>query len=515
MIFSSYEFMLVFMPVTLAGFFLCTRIGPRAAVAWLAAASVVFYARWNVAYVPLLLGSIAFNYCCGMLLLKRRADASVRMGGWLAFAVAANLALLGYYKYANFFLNSVDALTGFDLHIAGIVLPLGISFFTFTQIAFLVDAARGKVRDSNPLNYLLFVTYFPHLIAGPIIHHAEMMPQFSRAATLRLDAQNVALGLTAFAIGLLKKVLIADSLARFATPVFATAALQHVSFYESWIGVLAYTLQLYFDFSGYCDMALGLSLFVGVRLPLNFNSPYQAADIADFWRRWHMTLSRFLRDYLYIPLGGNRHGVARTYLNLMITMLLGGLWHGAAWTFVVWGGLHGAYLVVHRLWSGLPLAKQLQGRRAWRPVATALTFVCVVVAWVFFRADSMPTATRLLGSMFDVRGMLILPEQIKPYLGALAQTAVRSGFEFQFGSVPLILEGVAWIAVLLPAVVLLPNTQRILGTGRISLDADVAGAGVAAPPWMPVRRWAVVVGLLIAGSLLSLNQAGEFLYYQF
>jgi D-alanyl-lipoteichoic acid acyltransferase DltB (MBOAT superfamily) len=262
----------------------------------------------------------------------------------LASAIAVNLILLGYFKYANFFADNLNHFAGTALPIGQVILPLGISFFTFTQIAFLVDTYQGKVKEFNFVHYTLFVTYFPHLIAGPVLHHKEMMPQFAKRNVCHLNWDNVAVGLSIFVLGLAKKVLIADSLAEFATPIFsAVAAGGQPMLFEAWIGALAYTLQLYFDFSAYSDMAIGISLMFNVRLPMNFNSPYKATSIIDFWRRWHMTLSRFLRDYLYIPLGGSRNGKAQRYLNLMITMLLGGLWHGAGWTFVIWGGLHGFY----------------------------------------------------------------------------------------------------------------------------------------------------------------------------
>ncbi len=289
----------------------------------------------------------------GERILRARQVGNSSTRALLFVAVAANLAALAYFKYADFFLRTAVNLTGADIPLLGVVLPLGISFFTFTQIAYLVDVHAGKVIERNPIHYGLFVTYFPHLIAGPVLHHAEMMPQFRLAEIYRPYLRNFAIGLTFLCLGLAKKVLVADSVAPLANAVFGLGPEVELAASAAWLGVIAYTLQIYFDFSGYSDMAVGLSLLFGVRLPYNFNSPYQAWNITEFWRRWHMTLSRFLRDYLYVPLGGNRLGRTRRYVNLMVTMLLGGLWHGASWTFVVWGGLHGAYLVVNHAWQWL------------------------------------------------------------------------------------------------------------------------------------------------------------------
>ncbi|MGH9648052.1 MAG: MBOAT family O-acyltransferase, partial [Bryobacteraceae bacterium] len=353
MLFNSYPFLLGFLPVTLFGFFAIGQSSRRLAAAWLAFASLVFYGWWNPIYVLLLAASIAFNYTLGVRIARARHRADGAAKRWVVLAVAVNLAVLGYFKYANFFVDNFASVARFHPDIAKIVLPLGISFYTFTQIAFLFDAYRGKVIEFNPVHYALFVTYFPHLIAGPILHHAEMMPQFRQRAIYRVNAENFAVGLTIFAIGLFKKTVLADGIAPFVGPLFSTAASSPPSFLDAWGGALTYTCQLYFDFSGYSDMAIGLSRLFGVVLPLNFDSPYKAANIIDFWRRWHMTLSRFLRDYVYFGLGGNRHGLARRYINLFVTMLLGGLWHGAGWTFVAWGALHGVYLMINHAWRAL------------------------------------------------------------------------------------------------------------------------------------------------------------------
>ncbi len=395
MLFNSYPFLLVFLPLTLAGFFLVARASHVGAAAWLALASLAFYGWWNPIYVVLLVASIVFNFVVGLAIV--RSAGTPRARGLLIVGVATDLLLLGYYKYMDFFVSNLNHL-GAGLPLPHIVLPLGISFFTFTQIAFLADAYQGKAAEYRFAHYCLFVTYFPHLIAGPILHHKEMMPQFGEAETYRFNWENLAVGLTIFFIGLFKKTVLADGIAVYVRPVFDAASNGVVlGAVDAWGGALAYTFQLYFDFSGYSDMAIGLSRLFGVRLPLNFHSPYKAVSIIDFWRRWHMTLSRFLRDYLYFPLGGNRRGASRRYVNVMVTMLLGGLWHGASWTFVVWGGLHGLYLLVNHAWR--ELSERFGWRHPARAAAVLLTFLATVLAWVFFRADTIDQAIAIVQAM--------------------------------------------------------------------------------------------------------------------
>jgi D-alanyl-lipoteichoic acid acyltransferase DltB (MBOAT superfamily) len=426
---------------------------------------------------------------------SRAPGAHLRLGGQ---PLAARL-----FKYAGFFAQIGAALFGSAPNVGSVFLPLGISFFTFTQIAFLVDAYQGRVRELNFVHYLLFVTYFPHLIAGPILHHSQMMPQFAEWRTYRIDWTNIAAGLTVFIIGLAKKVIIADTFATIATPIFSAAQQGlHPPLFEAWAGALAYTIQLYFDFSGYSDMAIGLSLFFNVKLPLNFNSPYKARNIIDFWRRWHMTLSAFLRDYLYIPLGGNRKGKVRRYINLMITMLLGGLWHGAGWTFVVWGGLHGIYLVVNHAF--VALRRRLgwhEGRfgRLGAGAATMLTFVSVVVAWVFFRAESFSAASDLLHGMAGAFGV------------------ERGGLAFSVPGIPK--RDVAMIMPALAMLWLLPNTQEFMHSVTITTDSVARPKGLSCSiVWNPMRWWAwASAGILLAYLLWALSPArvSEFLYYQF
>jgi len=486
MLFNSFGFLFFYLPVVLGGYLLLSRWGPRRTAAWLTLASLFFYGYWDARYLPLLIASIVFNFW-----VARRMTASVAYRkGWLVFALSANLSLLGYYKYANFLLGQDWA----------IVLPVGISFFTFTQIAFLVDCYRGLAGEYRFVHYTLFVSYFPHLIAGPVLHHKEMMPQFDRRP--QPNTTDFAVGLSIFVIGLGKKVLLADPISVLVGPVFAAGAQPQLI--EAWIGALAYTFQLYFDFSGYSDMAIGLSRMFGVKLPLNFNSPYRAANISEFWRRWHMTLSRFLRDYLYVPLGGNRDGALRRYRNLMLTMLLGGLWHGAGWTFVVWGGLHGLYLVLHHGWQALA------GKSAPRLLGRALTMLAVIAAWVVFRAPDLATAGDILQAMVGCNG-LALPR------GAAAYASYFHALDLHplFTGIRWIDFGGAAVPVLLLAMALAffaPNTQEIFCRYEPCIERIFHRDGWT---WTPGRVWSAAMAWLFLGCLFSMNKVSEFLYFQF
>lgn len=516
MLFNSFEFLFLFLPVLLFAFFRLGRYSRRLAAAWLVAGSIFFYGWWNPTYVGLLILSIIFNYMVGYGLAHGNDVGSSRRKHLLGFGIAADLALLGYYKYANFFIAALNSTQLISFGYADILLPLGISFFTFTQIAFLVDAARGEAKEFDFIHYLLFVTYFPHLIAGPVLHHKEMMPQFGQASTYKFNKEFFTVGLTIFAFGLFKKVVFADGIAPYATPIFSAAESgETLQFFQAWGGALAYTLQLYFDFSGYSDMAIGLSYMIGVKLPLNFNSPYKATNIAEFWRCWHMTLSRFLRDYLYIPLGGNRKGPVRRYMNLMATMLLGGLWHGAGWTFVAWGGLHGLYLVIHQAWQGLRKSIGFSNNKpspASRAAGTALTFVAVVVAWVFFRAETFSGALAVLHGMIGANG-ISLPEAVALRTGPFAYMLEQLGFQFTPGGGREFLFTYAWITCLLPIVFLAPNTQQIMHRYAPALGQERDNGRFIF--WLPSPIWGFVMALVLASGLLSLTKPSEFLYFQF
>ena len=341
-----------------------------------------------------------FNYIIGTSLNKEQKQ--VKHGfskkTLLTFGIVSNIVLLGYFKYMDFFIENINLLSGATIPLMHLLLPLAISFFTFQQIAYLVDSYRQETAEYDFLNYALFVTFFPQLIAGPIVHHSEMMPQFDKTRNKLKNYRNIAMGLFIFAIGLFKKVVIADTFAIWATKGFDSELV--LNFYEAWATSLSYTFQLYFDFSGYTDMAIGAALLFNIKLPINFDSPYKALSIQEFWRRWHITLSRFLKDYIYIPLGGNRKGTYRTYANLMATFIVGGIWHGAGWTFVFWGFLHGFALVIHRFWEHL-------GFKLWKWFAWFITFNFINIAWVFFRAQEWDDAIRVLRGMAGLtqRGM--------------------------------------------------------------------------------------------------------------
>lgn len=514
MLFNSLSFLFVFLPITVLGFFRLAHHSQQKALLWLGLASVFFYGWWDFRYIPLLLLSICFNYFVSKK-CQPGETTETRRKRWLQFAVSLNLLFLAYFKYADFLLLSLNQLAGTSFPALHIVLPIGISFFTFTQIAFLVDTYQGKVQERRFLQYLLFVTWFPHLIAGPVLHHKEMMPQFADPKILRFAFRNWSVGLTVFVFGLAKKVLIADNLSPFAADLFdASPAL---SLLVAWNGVFAYALQLYFDFSGYSDMAIGLSLLFGVKLPLNFDSPYKAATIAEFWRCWHMTLSRFLRDYLYIPLGGNRAGKVRRYGNLLTTMLLGGMWHGAGWNFIVWGGLHGIYLVIHHAWASTTAS--VQGPRKtklWRFLSVALTFWSVCIAWVYFRSSSFGEANRIVVALFGGNGVAV-PESLVWRFPSLRTMLESAGAHFQLGGGARFIK--SWLSILAAMLIVFvfPNTQEILRhyEPALGIDPKARRTSLFRFLWVPSKTWAYGVAIMAIVSLLALNQPTEFLYFQF
>jgi alginate O-acetyltransferase complex protein AlgI len=500
MLFSSYTFLFQFLPATVLAFAAARRHSPRAGIMVLAGASLFFYGAWRPVYLLLLIVSIAVNFALGLRMedpLRRRAIGT--------FGVVLNLAVLCYFKYPNFIFDSLNALTGAPLPFVNIVLPLGISFFTFQQIAYLVDVMRGAKVERDIVSYTLFVSFFPHLIAGPLVHHAEMIPQFKRGRTGR-SAVLAARGLAIFAAGLFKKVVIADNLAQFVSPVFAHLdAGGGVTTPWAWLATLAYSLQIYFDFSGYSDMAIGLALLFGIRLPVNFRSPYRAISIIEFWRRWHITLSRFLRDYLYIPLGGNRLGEPRRYINLLVTMLLGGLWHGAGWNFLVWGGLHGIYLCINHLWHAWRGDKKYAPTTglAAKVCSWAITFFAVVIAWVFFRARTADGAWQMLGGLFGFEGGS----------SAYASSGILRLMDLPVlvGDERLLLIGGGAVALALAIALSLPNVPQLFGYREYRHAPEKASL----LRWRPNGAWALLTALALAISLLGMWQRLEFLYFQF
>ncbi|MDD3269202.1 MAG: MBOAT family protein [Syntrophomonadaceae bacterium] len=498
MLFNSYEFIFVFLPLsTLIYFFLNHRGLGTAAKAWLVLCSLFFYSWWNIAYLPIIIASMLFNYMVGSALSRKsgtRGQEPCPNTGTrflspcptrllLSFGIIADIALLAYFKYADFFIGNMNLLFAADIPLLHLTLPLAISFFTFQQIAYLVDAYHAAAQEYDWLNYALFVTFFPHLIAGPIVHHREMMPQFRSLENKSWNYENAARGLLLFVIGLFKKVVIADALAVWASWGFDTAPA--LTFLEAWIVSLSYTFQIYFDFSGYTDMALGLALMFNIRLPINFNSPYKSLNIQEFWRRWHMTLSRFLRNYIYIPLGGNRSGELRLYSNLMITFLIGGLWHGAAWTFVFWGFLHGLALVLHRVWQQANIKMN-------KVLAWVICFNFINLTWVFFRARSWGDAVKVLQGMLGLNGM-VLPDGLAAHLGSLAAWGVA----FQKLALADIPRAVMFLSISLLIVLATRNSMQIEARFRPNLLS------------------AVLVGAMAITAILSLTRVSEFLYFNF
>ncbi|MEN5080989.1 MBOAT family protein [Bosea sp. TWI1241] len=457
MLFNSFVFLLGFLPVALLLHWAAERFAPHWRLPVLAALSFVFYGWWDWRFVPLLAFSILLNW------LIAEAFQKTRSGGLITLAIVLNLAVLALFKYFNFFADLAAMIPGLPTTKLDLALPLGISFFTFHHIMYLTDLRRGQAPRFDLLRYTLYISFFPQVLAGPLVRWREIMHQFDERPYQRSDAaQRIACGLMLLTIGLAKKVLLGDPLAEYANPVFAAAAEGHlVTMAQAWQGTLAFTFQIYFDFSGYTDMALGLALLFGVVLPQNFEAPYRSLSLQDFWRRWHMTLSRFLRDYLYIPLGGSRHGLPLQLWALFATMALGGLWHGAGLNFVAWGVAHGLALAVGVLWrrAGLPMPKLL----GW-----LLTFLFVALCWVLFRATSFEAALAI-------------------YKGLFGLTEIGSGFKWR---------------ALLPA-------------AAVALIGPTAWAAVHKAP--PARWLAVLAAVVFVLVLFKIGDDAnyEFIYFQF
>jgi len=522
MLFNSYPFVFVFLPITLLGFFILGSKGSRGLViGWLVVTSLFFYGWWNPIYLSLILASMLFNYAVG-LSLSNLSTQSPRKKTLLIFGVAANLGALGYFKYANFFIHNVNMLLGAHWSMEQIILPLGISFFTFQQVAYLVDAYNGETREHQFLDYCLFVTFFPQLIAGPIVHHAEILPQFAKAEVYRPKRRNLAVGLTIFAIGLFKKAVLADGIAVHANAAFGSAATGvQLTFFEAWGGAIAYTLQLYFDFSGYSDMAIGLGRMFNIKIPLNFYAPLNATSIIELWRRWHMTLSRFLREYLYIALGGNRKGPTRRHVNLFLTMLLGGLWHGAGWTYIIWGGLHGVYLIINHAWRTVRQQWGLTRSYWWtREFSRGLTFAAWTIGLVFFRSDNVDTATNILWAMGGGNG-LPLPASATADTVSLVSTAALHEAAFHATISPLVFgdprTGFLWICGLFFIVRFLPDTHEFMRRYKSTCD-DYHDPFMPTPHWLrwrPTRFWSFVIAIFLLCAVFQLADNSEFLYFQF
>ncbi len=521
MLFNAPEFILAFLPVTLAVFFLLGRLGlTRLCVVWLVLASVFFYGWWNPPFAGLLLGSLAFNFWAGRRLLRAPTK------GMLVFAIGANLAALGWFKYAGFLALTIDQLTGLGLPIPEVILPLGISFYTFQQVGYLVDAHDGLAEEAGFWDYALFISFFPQLVAGPIVHHREVLTQFRKEETFRPNLELIAVGLTVFVIGLAKKVLLADNLSPIVAGVFGPAQ-DGVApdMVDAWVASLAYALQLYFDFSGYSDMAIGLGLMFGIRLPINFFSPFKAASIIEFWSRWHITLTRFITAYIYNPLTlratkarmlagkpplRKNAPKAGPFLALlawptMATMTIAGIWHGAGWQFLIFGLLHGAYITINHAWRAVRQVRKIgpeQGRR-FRALGVGLTFLCVLVSFVFFRSASVEHALTILGAMAGLGPHGFMTPANIAHVPKLEAVQILTAFAIVWG---------------------LPNTVQWLGLSRWGIE-DPSGAPPAAarrrylptPRWRPTLAYGAALGVVLCLTLVRAFSVTptEFLYFTF
>jgi len=490
MLFNSYSFFFIFLPSALTIYFILNKLPVvEAGKIWLVFISFIFYAYCDTNYLVLLPLSIIINYFCSRYLSIDDSDTHDKFLYFkkkvLLLGIIFNLCLLGYFKYANFFISETNNLFHTNISLQNIVIPLAISFFTFNQIACLVDSYKKNIKGFDFVDYCLFVSYFPYLISGPLVRYTEIMPQFNDLDNRYFNYQNISEGLFLLSIGLFKKVIIADNIAVWAINGFDKAAT--LTFLEAWTSSFCYTLQLYFDFSGYIDMALGIALMFNIKLPINFNSPYKALNIRDFWLRWHMTLSRWLRDYLYIPLGGNRNGRARTSLNLFLTFLLCGLWHGAGSTFLVWGILHGCGVIIHSFWRRLGVTMP-------NLIAWLITIMFVNFAWVFFRAKEFKDAYKVIGGMTGFSG-IVFPGSLAYFLNFLSPYGVTFGNAFIHieGDLSMILMLLISIGIVLYA----PNSMELKNRFNPSL------------------KWAICTIILMVSGLLCLTKITDFQYVNF
>lgn len=526
MLFNSYIFIFLFLPIVLVGFLYLRHKAPIYPITWIVTASLFYYGWWKPEFLILLLASISINLIFGKVLIHRNLSQTASRIT-LASGIIFNLSALAYFKYAGFFIININELFGAGLPIPNILLPLGISFITFQKIAFLVDAHRGLVRNFSVLHYIFFVTFFPQLIAGPIVHHSEIMPQLAES-TRRNFKLDFSIGMSIFIIGLFKKVVLADSIGVYADAGYAMLKSgQSLDTASAWITIISYSIQLYFDFSAYSDMAIGFARMFGIQLPLNFFSPYKSSSIIDFWRRWHITLSRFLKDYLYIPLGGNRHGFIRRYSNLALVMLLGGLWHGANWTFAIWGGAHGLCLAINHAWRRLAFTRHaLYQSHLVKIMAISITFFIVTLAWVPFRAETIHDMQTMFKYLFPLENIStgwssftnawhaqishldtfsewfkpreLWPPVLSPdYLGTMAH--------------PLGLI----LCINLLIIFMMPNTAQLFANFEPALGTEnYLNANKGAIRQLD-GRVAFVLALMFILSILQLSHVSPFLYFQF
>jgi alginate O-acetyltransferase complex protein AlgI len=483
MLFHSYEFFYVFLPIIFfLYFYLNKKYLPSRGIYLLIGGSLFFYGYWNVNYLPLILLSIFVNYVIGVSISKHNSERKSNKKLILIMGLIFNITLIACFKYLAFFVNNINYLFSTNILLLHLQLPLAISFFTFQQIAFLTDCYRGEIQDHKFKNYLLFVSFFPQLIAGPIVHYKEMVPQFTSPELKKINYKNIAFGLILFSIGLLKKIGLADELAVFANQGFSQP--NNPTLIEAWITSLSFTFQIYFDFSGYIDMAMGAALLLNIQLPINFNSPYKACDIQSFWRKWHITLGRFLKEHIYIPFGGNRKGNLSLFSSLMITFLIGGLWHGASWTFVFWGFLHGIAVAINRVW-------QQSGLRFNKFIAWFITFNFLNIAWIFFRASSFNDAINILKGLFGFNGLL-LPTAIASKVSFLNQ------YGASYIELGLDISAVYWILLSLATVCFMKNSTELKDK------------------FIPMPILSLIFALFVMWVIVNkIGVANDFIYFQF
>jgi D-alanyl-lipoteichoic acid acyltransferase DltB (MBOAT superfamily) len=540
MLFNSIEFLFIFLPVTLAGFYLLGTISRASAIRWLILVSLVFYAWWRPVNVLIIAPSIVINYTFARILLRlNESEGSQSLSkAVLTLGILFNVAFLGFFKYTDFISSTVNDVFGANLVLRHIILPLGISFITFQKIAFLADIQAGRVRSFTFQDYCTFVLFFPQLIAGPIVHYREMMPQF-HTASCRFDKENFAVGLTLLFFGLFKKVFFADKIALFVTPIYERAAVGGgTSFLLAWMAAIGFTLQIYFDFSGYSDMALGLARFFGIRLPQNFDSPLRTSSIIDFWLRWHMTLTRFLTAYIYNPLalwltrrrlakgqlgfGGRNTTVGAFFFLLMfpiiITMFVSGLWHGAGYGFIVWGLLHGFYLTINhgcrviaaRLWPN-----RMSYVRFMKPAGWVLTFISVTAAMVFFRSPTMTSAVDVVKGLIGLNG-IALPQALFDRLGPLGAALHGLGVNgTKSWGIRDFAETAIWISLLMFVALACPNTLQILSRYEPALGVRRQLGIGRILEWGTSLPWAIAISAIAAVAIVSIGGPSQFLYWQF
>ena len=514
MLFNSFEYVFFFLPIVFFGFNLLILANIQVTTLWLLTASLFFYSWWYPPFLVILMSSIILNFLFGKILYRTGSKLI------LFFCASLNLSLLIYYKYFEFLFSGLGV-TIWSLEHGEIAIPLAISFFTFQQITFLVDSYRRQRSAHSFQDYALFVSFFPQLIAGPIVHHSEMLSQLRRIRQTKWI--DLGVGITFIVVGLFKKVVFGDTFASFADPIFASAASgAEISFIEAWLGVLSFTFQIYFDFSGYSDIATGSARIFGIRLPLNFFSPYKADSIIEFWRRWHITLSRFLREYVYFPLGGNRKGMSKGLCNIIIVMLIGGLWHGASMNFVIWGGIHGLYIVINHIWYlisswsyrvlGYSLSLGFQ-------ISWFLTFISVVVAWVFFRAEGLSAAENILRGMVGNSGFFVFPYQLESTLRPIASFLQLDGIDFK-AWIGFSYIGKQQLLILVCAALLVfiaPNTHQLLGRFHPALQHSVYKPQESSfrMRWTPSLLSAIIVLIMFLVAVYYMRQETTFLYFQF